>query len=320
MGRVEVRGLRGVDGRPAADGDERVESALGREGDRLAERDVGRLYTDPIEERMGDAVVPEALEDGLHRLQLRETGVAEDHHLLDPHLRQVHPDLAGDASPEADAGGCHLERVLERHETSAGRPCPSWAADSTPLHRAPTVFAGAPALSVPQQTTGCRSGLLESPDPCYLEARLPPSRDGGAFVMPEKRTVKKARKDLREGKSPTTAAGEFVHEEMDHIRHGKHGARSTKQAIAIGLSKARRAGVPLKPPGKGRTSRRTRQSAKRAYEVGQGKRKPRSPSRRRSLAASRALRREPHRAASRKALSRQAHRSARRGRRSRSRR
>jgi len=139
--------------------------------------------------------------------------------------------------------------------------------------------------------------------------------------MPEKRTVKKARKDLREGKRPTTAAGEFVHEEMDHIRQGKHGARSTKQAIAIGLSKARRAGVPLKPPRKGRTSRRTRRSARRAYEVGQGKRKARSPSRRRSQAASRALRREPRRAASRKALSRQARRAAvRRGRRTRARR
>lgn len=182
-------------------------------------------------------------------------------------------------------------------------------------------FRRGAALSVPQQTTGCLSGLLESPDPCSLEARLPPSRDGGVFVMPEKRTVEKAKKDLREGKSPTTAAGEFVHEEMDHIRHGKHGARSTKQAIAIGLSKARRAGVPLKPPRKGRTSRRTRQSAKRAYEVGQGKRKPRSPSRRRSRATVRALRREPRRAASRKALSRQARRAAvRRGRRTRARR
>jgi len=137
--------------------------------------------------------------------------------------------------------------------------------------------------------------------------------------MPEKRIVEKAKEDLREGKSPSTAAGEFVHEEMDHIRKGKHGARSTKQAIAIGLSEARRAGVPLKPPKKGQTSRRTRQSAKRAYEVGQGKRKPKSPSRRRSRATSRALRREPRRAASRKALSGQARRAAaRRGSRARS--
>jgi Family of unknown function (DUF6496) len=140
--------------------------------------------------------------------------------------------------------------------------------------------------------------------------------------MPEKRTMEKAKEDLREGKSPTTAAGEFVREEMDHIREGKHGARSTKQAIAIGLSKARRAGVPLKPPRKGKTSRRTRRSATRAYEVGQKKRKPRSPSRRRSRATSRALRREGRSAASRKALSTQARRAAaaRRGRRTRARR
>ena len=137
--------------------------------------------------------------------------------------------------------------------------------------------------------------------------------------MPEKRTVEKAKEDLREGKSPTTAAGEFVHEEMDHIREGKHGARSTKQAIAIGLSKARRAGVPLKPPRKGQTSRRTRRSAQRAYEVGQKRRKARSPSKRRGRATSRALRREGRSAASRKALSRQARSAAaRRGRRSRS--
>jgi len=134
--------------------------------------------------------------------------------------------------------------------------------------------------------------------------------------MPEKKIVEKAKEDLREGKSPTTAAGEFVHEEMDHIREGKHGARSTKQAIAIGLSKARRAGIPLKPPRKGQTSRRTRRSAERAYEVGQGKRKPRSPSRKRSRATSRALRREPRKAASRRALSSQARSVARRRRRS----
>jgi hypothetical protein len=131
--------------------------------------------------------------------------------------------------------------------------------------------------------------------------------------MPSKSTTRKAKQDLREGKSPTTAAGEFVHEEIDHIREGKHGARSTKQAIAIGLSKARRAGVPLKPPGKGKTSTRTRKSAKRDYETGQGKRKPRSPSSRRSTATRSALRREPKRTASRRALSRQA-RSTRRGR------
>ncbi len=129
--------------------------------------------------------------------------------------------------------------------------------------------------------------------------------------MPEKRTVQKAKEELQRGKAATTAAGEFVHEEIDHIRHGKHGARSTKQAIAIGLSKARRAGVPLPPPAKGRTSNRTRKSAKRAYEVGQGERAPRAPSARRSRATERALKREGHSAASSASLSRQAKQSAR---------
>src|SRR5215467_12006932 len=103
--------------------------------------------------------------------------------------------------------------------------------------------------------------------------------------MPERSTMKRA----RAGKSPSTQAGEFVREEMDHIRHGKHGARSSKQAIAIGLSKARRAGVPLKPPAGGRTSARTRRSATLAYEEGQGRRKPRAPSARRGRATERAL-------------------------------
>src|SRR5437868_8360302 len=91
--------------------------------------------------------------------------------------------------------------------------------------------------------------------------------------MPTKRTIEKARQDKREGKSASTQAGEFVHAEIDKIRHGEHGARSAKQAIAIGLSEARRAGVELPPPSKGQTSERTRRSAKYAYEVGQGERK-----------------------------------------------
>src|SRR5512138_1521981 len=90
--------------------------------------------------------------------------------------------------------------------------------------------------------------------------------------MPEKRTLQRARQDKREGKSSSTQAGEFVREEMEHIRQGKHGAKSSKQAIAIGLSKARRAGVDLPPPEKGKTSEKTRKSAERAYEEGQGKR------------------------------------------------
>ena len=79
--------------------------------------------------------------------------------------------------------------------------------------------------------------------------------------MPAKSTVERAKEDLREGKSPTTAAGEFVHEEIEHVRRGKHGARSPQQAIAIGLSKARRVGVPLPPPAPGKTSEKTRKSA-----------------------------------------------------------
>ncbi|MGE5180126.1 MAG: DUF6496 domain-containing protein [Bacteroidota bacterium] len=128
--------------------------------------------------------------------------------------------------------------------------------------------------------------------------------------MPDKKTTRKAQRDLRQGKKPSTAAGEFVREEVHHIREGKHGARSTKQAIAIGLSKARRAGVPLKPPRKGQASERTRQSAEREYEEGQGRRKPRAPSPRRSQATRSALKREPHRAASRRSLSTQARRAA----------
>jgi hypothetical protein len=128
--------------------------------------------------------------------------------------------------------------------------------------------------------------------------------------MPEKRTLERARRDRREGKSPSTPAGEFVREEIHHVREGKHGARSAKQAIAIGLSKARRAGVPLPPPRKGTTSTRTRRSAVSAYRAGQsGKRKT---SARRARATERALEREPRGGASRTALSRQAKMAARR--------
>jgi Family of unknown function (DUF6496) len=127
--------------------------------------------------------------------------------------------------------------------------------------------------------------------------------------MPEQETIEQAREDAREGKSPSTQAGEFVREEMEHIREGKHGARSTKQAIAIGLSKARRAGVKLPPPRKGTTSRRTRKQAKR--DLTKGRRGASRPSRRRSRAVRQALKREPRRAASHRALSRQAHSAAR---------
>jgi hypothetical protein len=130
--------------------------------------------------------------------------------------------------------------------------------------------------------------------------------------MPTKKTVQKAKRSLKQGKSPSTAASEFVREEIEHVREGKHGARSTKQAIAIGLSKARRAGVPLKAPEPGRTSASTRRAAKRDVEVGQGERRPRAPSRKRSRASSRALKRESTSTASKGALSRQAKATARR--------
>ncbi len=128
--------------------------------------------------------------------------------------------------------------------------------------------------------------------------------------MPEKETIEHAREDEREGKSPSTQAGEFVREEMHHVREGKHGARSTKQAIAIGLSKARRAGVKLRPPGKGKSSARTRAKASRDYRKGQG-RSHRQTSSRRSRATSGALKREGRSAASRPSLTRQARTAAR---------
>src|SRR5436190_16090514 len=121
--------------------------------------------------------------------------------------------------------------------------------------------------------------------------------------MPEQETLKRARRDKRQGKAPTPQAGEFVREEIHHVREGKHGARSTKQAIAIGLSKARRAGVHLRTPKNAKAS--TKRSAKSATSA--AKRHAR-PSRRRANASTRALKRESRRTASKTALSRQAKR------------
>jgi hypothetical protein len=125
--------------------------------------------------------------------------------------------------------------------------------------------------------------------------------------MPERETVRRARKDAAEGKAPTTQAGEFVREEIEHIRKGKHGARSAKQAIAIGLSKARRAGVKLPPPDPSRTSKSTRRKAQRDTEAAKHSHKPSS---KRSKAVKGALKRESRQAGSRQALSRQAHNAA----------
>ena len=136
------------------------------------------------------------------------------------------------------------------------------------------------------------------------------------FGMPEEETIERAREDEREGKSPSTQAGEFVREEMEHIREGEHGARSPEQAIAIGLSKARRTGVKLPPPKRGKE--RTKRQAKRDLAKGRAGR-PKKPSRKRARAPKRALKRESRRSASKQALSRHAKRVARqRSRRSRS--
>jgi hypothetical protein len=123
--------------------------------------------------------------------------------------------------------------------------------------------------------------------------------------MPERKTIEAAKRDKRQGKSASTQAGEFVREEVHHVREGKHGARSAKQAIAIGLNKARRAGVDLPPPKKGKTSEKTRKSAERAAEAGHDHAATK-PSPRRSKATEKALKREGHEAASSTALSRHA--------------
>jgi Family of unknown function (DUF6496) len=125
--------------------------------------------------------------------------------------------------------------------------------------------------------------------------------------MPEEKTLKRAREDEAEGKSPSVQAGEFVREEIHHIREGKHGARSAKQAIAIGLSKARRAGVKLSPPKASKTSASTRQKAKNDSKQAE---KPHKPSAKRSRATMNALKKEGHQSASSKALSRQSTSSA----------
>src|SRR6266545_1173577 len=127
------------------------------------------------------------------------------------------------------------------------------------------------------------------------------------FGMPEEEPIERAHEDEREGKSPSTQAGEFVREEMEHIREGEHGARSPEQAIAIGLSKARRAGVKLPPPKRGKA--RTKRQARRDLAKGRRRKKP---SRRRSRAVRGALKRETRRSASRRALSQHSKRAGRR--------
>jgi hypothetical protein len=129
-------------------------------------------------------------------------------------------------------------------------------------------------------------------------------------LMPEKETLERAKRDKQEGKAASTQAGEFVREEIHHVREGKHGARSTKQAIAIGLSKARRAGVDLPTPEAGKTSAATRRSA--ARDRAKGRSGTKAVSRTRSRATAGALKREGRAAASKPALAKQAHAAARR--------
>jgi hypothetical protein len=125
--------------------------------------------------------------------------------------------------------------------------------------------------------------------------------------MPDKEVVERAKEDLREGKSPSTAAGEFVREEIEHVREGKHGVRSPKQAIAIGLSEARRAGIPLPPPSEGKTSADTRNKAKKDYEKGQtSPQTHKEGSTRRGRSRLETMKREPKDTVSHSALSRQA--------------
>jgi Family of unknown function (DUF6496) len=172
---------------------------------------------------------------------------------------------------------------------------------------------------------GCRSqnpGMPTGLDSAVPLGRCQPSLPGaiastssefeGELAVAEEETVERARQAQLEGKAPSTQAGEFVREEMHHVREGKHGARSTKQAIAIGLSKARRAGVRLKPPlrQKAKAKAKTRQSAARAYVKGRSGKRIR-PSATRSRAVSGALKREGRSAASRKSLARQARSTAR---------
>ncbi len=130
--------------------------------------------------------------------------------------------------------------------------------------------------------------------------------------MPEKDVKERAERDLRQGKSASTAAGEFVREEIEHVREGKHGARSPEQAIAIGLSKARRAGIPMKPPARGKVSEETREKAEKDYEAGQSEPKSaREGSTQRGRSRLKAMKREPKSTTSHASLSEHAKSAAR---------
>jgi len=191
-----------------------------------------------------------------------------------------------------------VQAIIQRGKYNPGRYCAHACMDSVSVS-----FCG-------RSLTPTKPG---NPGSILAEAAFRPGRNvpisNVEKMMPDKRTMERAMEDKREGKSPSTQAGEFVRGEMEKIRRGEHGARSPQQAIAIGLSEARRAGVDLPPPEKGTVKTRTRKSAKYAYEAGQGKRKTtRRP--RVARAVKRALKREPTSSASHTALSRQAKRAA----------
>jgi hypothetical protein len=207
-----------------------------------------------------------------------------------------------------------LAWMTTRHHASAGtfRLFAPWIRSHT--YSSSTADSRTSAGQIDQQVT-CHGrlvavrALLFKARSLHRDSAASGHREWKETTMPEKETRRRAAQDLENGRAPSTAAGEFVREEIHHVREGKHGARSPKQAIAIGLSKARRAGVPLGPPKRG--SRKMRASAERDAETGQGQRRPRTASRKRKAATTRALKREPRRAASHQALAAHARRAAR---------
>src|SRR5437867_2043493 len=212
----------------------------------------------------------------------------------DPPVTQTQLGVERDFAWVRHGAPCHQVRRWNRHRSSPRSIRGSTNGARAAFHEALLINA-----------TGTSGRAIHFPDSQVAQ------RHGAArrITMPEKRTIERARKDRRAGKAPTTQASEFVREEIDKIRHGEHGARSPQQAIAIGLSKARRAGVRLRPPRKGRAKARTRKSAAYAYSAGQHQRR----TRRRpgvSRALSRVLKREPRSTVSRRALSAQARRAA----------
>jgi hypothetical protein len=159
-------------------------------------------------------------------------------------------------------------------------------------------------------TTLARSLLPEFLFWLVASLRVPASKlDRKEAFYAGKRSRRSGKRRFGRRKSPATAAGEFVQEEIEHVREGKHGARSPQQAIAIGLSKARRAGIPLAPPSPGKTKRATRVSAERDYRKGQAG-TTKKVSAKRSRATEAALKKEPRSTVSHKALSAHAKKAA----------